>query len=315
MGEKTRKHRLIHRKPLSTFLFIAIVGVFFTWFNLLSSVSHPRFIDQGIVLNEKLLFVSEDQDAHRRKDENFLLSYSSEPPSLLEYNGTNVQGIPRCDPSRAMLKVFMYDLPSEFHFGLLDWDSHGDGDVWPDIRTEPPRYPGGLNLQHSIEYWLTLDLLSSRFADRNGPCNAVRVTDSNDADVVFVPFFSSLSYNRPLKGNNAKSINRNELLQEKLVRFLKAQNEWRRSEGQDHVIVMHHPNSMLYARMKLSSSIFILADFGRYPPAMANVEKDVIAPYRHLVETFVNDSSGFDNRPTLIYFQGAIFRKDVSSDS
>ncbi|KAG6521845.1 hypothetical protein ZIOFF_018978 [Zingiber officinale] len=33
-------------------------------------------------------------------------------------------------------------------------------------------------------------------------------------------------------------------------------------------------------------------------------EKDIIAPYKHLITTFINDSSGFDGRPTLLYFQG-----------
>lgn len=26
-----------------------------------------------------------------------------------------------CDPTKALLRVFMYDLPPEFHFGLLGW--------------------------------------------------------------------------------------------------------------------------------------------------------------------------------------------------
>ncbi|KAG6495415.1 hypothetical protein ZIOFF_043233 [Zingiber officinale] len=52
-------------------------------------------------------------------------------------------------------------------------------------------------------------------------------------------------------------------------------------------------------------------DFGRYVPHVANVEKDIIAPYKHMIRTFVNDSSGFDDRPTLSYFQGAIYRKDI----
>ncbi|KAJ0975596.1 hypothetical protein J5N97_017561 [Dioscorea zingiberensis] len=216
----------------------------------------------------------------------------------------------RCDPERARLKVFMYDLPAEFHFGLLGWTPKGDG-VWPDIKEEKiPDYPGGLNLQHSIEYWLTLDLLSSRFGDRRGPCIAVRVMDSREADVVFVPFFSSLSYNRHSKVTPPMKESTNKMLQNKLVQFLVSQEEWKRSGGRDHVVMAHHPNSMLDARMKLWPCVFILSDFGRYPPTIANVEKDIIAPYKHVVRTFENDSSGFDDRRTLLYFQGAIYRKD-----
>ena len=55
-----------------------------------------------------------------------------------------------------VLKVFMYDLPPEFHFGLLDWKPEGKS-VWPDMKKTKiaPHYPSYLNLQHNIEYWLT----------------------------------------------------------------------------------------------------------------------------------------------------------------
>lgn len=214
--------------------------------------------------------------------------------------------------SNVVLKVFMYDLPPEFHFELLDWKPEGKG-FWPDIRTKVPEYPGGLNLQHSIEYWLTLDLLSSEFADPSITRSAIRVHNSSEADVVFVPFFSSLCYNRYAKQKPHQNGSTNKLLQQKLVKFLVAQEEWKRSGGRDHIVLAHHPNSLLEARMKLWPATFILSDFGRYPPNVANVDKDVIAPYKHVINTFVNDSSDFDSRPTLLYFQGSIYRKDVRS--
>ncbi|XP_072996312.1 probable arabinosyltransferase ARAD1 [Typha latifolia] len=229
--------------------------------------------------------------------------------SILDTNLAQVQELDRCDPKNAILKVFMYDLPPEFHFGLLGWKPEGES-VWPELTNKIPDYPGGLNLQHSIEYWLTLDLLSSRIAERTSPCAAVRVTDSRNADVVFVPFFSSLSFNRYSKVIPPAKVSRNRMLQDKLVEFLTSREEWRRSGGRDHVILAHHPNSMLDVRLKLWPCMFVLSDFGRYPPTVANVEKDVIAPYKHVIGNFVNDSSGYDDRPTLLYFQGAIFRKD-----
>ncbi|KAL5709383.1 hypothetical protein ACHQM5_020080 [Ranunculus cassubicifolius] len=215
----------------------------------------------------------------------------------------------KCDSSNVPLKVFMYDMPPEFHFELIDWKAEGDN-VWPDIKTTIPHYPGGLNLQHSIEYWLTLDLLSSTIGNQNGGRSAVRVLNSSEADVVFVPFFSSVSYNRHSKVKKPQKKSQNKLFQEKLVAYLTSQEEWKRSGGRDHIVMAHHPNSMLDARLKIWPAMFILSDFGRYPPNVANVEKDVIAPYKHVVRTFVNDSSGFEDRPTLLYFQGAIYRKD-----
>ncbi|GFP91094.1 probable arabinosyltransferase arad1 [Phtheirospermum japonicum] len=203
----------------------------------------------------------------------------------------------------------MYDLPSEFHFDLLGWKNVGKS-VWPDIRVQVPEYPGGLNLQHSIEYWLTLDLLSSEYPHNSKTRSAIRVNNASDADVVFVPFFSSISYNRGSKVKPGQTKSVNVVLQEKLVKYLTGQEEWKKTGGKDHIIVAHHPNSLLDARMKLWPAMFILSDFGRYPPNIANVEKDVIAPYRHVIRSYANDSSGFDSRPTLLYFQGAIYRKD-----
>ncbi|KAJ0959876.1 hypothetical protein J5N97_000390 [Dioscorea zingiberensis] len=183
---------------------------------------------------------------------------------------------------------------------------------WPAIKTGSTRgaiRKSAAEAQH--RYWLTLDLLSSRFGDRRGPCIAVRVMDSREADVVFVPFFSSLSYNRHSKVTPPMKESTNKMLQNKLVQFLVSQEEWKRSGGRDHVVMAHHPNSMLDARMKLWPCVFILSDFGRYPPTIANVEKDIIAHLQaYVVRTFENDSSGFDDRRTLLYFQGAIYRKD-----
>ncbi|XP_058740130.1 probable arabinosyltransferase ARAD1 [Vicia villosa] len=217
--------------------------------------------------------------------------------------------------SNYILKIFMYDLPPEFHFGLLDWKGDEDGKikkVFPDMKTKIPHYPGGLNLQHSIEYWLTLDILASELPQiyPNNARTVIRVRNSSDADVIFVPFFSSFSYNRLSKIGPHEKKSRNRVLQENLVRYLMSQEEWKRSGGRDHLILAHHPNSMLDARMKLWPATFILSDFGRYPPNIANVEKDVIAPYKHVVGSYVDDQSSFDSRKTLLYFQGAIYRKD-----
>ncbi|XVF54307.1 hypothetical protein PTKIN_Ptkin05aG0170700 [Pterospermum kingtungense] len=214
--------------------------------------------------------------------------------------------------SRSILRVYMYDLPPEFHFGLLGWKGKPN-QIWPDV-TEPnrvPSYPGGLNLQHSMEYWLTLDLLSSNTRNVVRPCGAIRVKNSSESDIIFVPFFASLSYNRHSKLRRKERVSINKRLQNKLVQFLTTRNEWKRFGGKDHLIVAHHPNSMLAARRKLGSAMFVLADFGRYPTEIANLKKDIIAPYKHVVRTIpAADSAPFEKRPILVFFQGAIYRKD-----
>ncbi|XVE56930.1 hypothetical protein DITRI_Ditri04bG0050300 [Diplodiscus trichospermus] len=222
------------------------------------------------------------------------------------------QKIKSCNNNQALLRVFMYDLPPEFHFGLLDWKGKSD-QMWPDVNNPSriPSYPGGLNLQHSMEFWLTLDLLSSNTPNVVRPCAAIRVKNSSQADVIFVPFFSSLSYNRHSKLRGKEKVSVNEMLQNKLVQFLNMRDEWKRFGGKDHLIVAHHPNSMLDARGKLGSAMFVLADFGRYPIEIANLGKDIIAPYRHVVRTIpCAESAPFDKRPILVFFQGAIYRKD-----
>lgn len=148
------------------------------------------------------------------------------------------------------------------------------------------------------------------------PCSAVRVENSSQADIIFVPFFSSLSYNRHSKLHGKEQISVNNQLQNRLVNFLEGRDEWKRFGGKDHLIIAHHPNSLLNARKKLGSAMFVLADFGRYPVEIANIGKDVVAPYKHVVKTVRNAASAqFENRPLLLYFRGAIYRKDVSFQS
>ncbi|CAL0323372.1 unnamed protein product [Lupinus luteus] len=287
-----------------------------TWLFVLHSTSSE---DTALELDHNLLpnskhFSTFDESSSVVKDQNSESSFANR--AILLVDNENVEANyktkqipetnynPKCSSMHAkvVLKVFMYDLPSEFHFGLLDWKPEGKS-VWPDIKTRIPHYPGGLNLQHSIEYWLTLDILLSELPESaSNSRTAIRVHNSSEADIIFVPFFSSLSYNRYSKMNK--------VLQDKLVKYLTAHEEWKKSGGRDHLILAHHPNSMLDARKKLWPATFILSDFGRYPPNIANVEKDVIAPYKHVIRSYVNDSSSFDSRSTLLYFQGAINRKD-----
>ncbi|PWA44160.1 exostosin family protein [Artemisia annua] len=270
---------LFSRRLLICLLSIAITVFMVSWSLLLRSDGRFRFVDH-----------------------NFL------PYSKYIANGPRNDAFSVGREGDGSLKVFMYDLPSEFHFELLDWKPEGKS-VWPDIRSKAPEYPGGLNVQHSVAYWLTLDLLASDF-DSVGGRTAVRVHNSSEADVVFVPFFSSLCFNRFSRLNPHQKTNPNKELQHKLVKYLTSQPEWKRSGGIDHVIVAHHPNSLLDARMQLWPAMFILSDFGRYPPTIANIDKDVIAPYKHIIQSYTVDPTSYDSRPILLFFQGAIYRKD-----
>lgn len=290
MAERNPQLGFAIRKTLFIWFAMAIILVVASMLYL-GSTGRPHIIDRNLLPSEKALSVYETDASYFR-------------------NTTQSQSLKICNPDNAILKLYMYDLPPEFHFGLLDWKPDGDS-VWPDLRRKIPNYPGGLNLQHSIEYWLTLDLLSSTDPARRSPCTAVRVTDPGQADLFFVPFFSSLSYNRYSKVIPPEKISQNTKLQQNLVKYVTSREEYKRSNGRDHVILAHHPNSMLDARSVLFPCVFILSDFGRYNPNVANLEKDIIAPYKHLAKTYVNDSAGYDDRSTLLYFRGAIYRKEV----
>ncbi|OAY44451.1 probable arabinosyltransferase ARAD1 [Manihot esculenta] len=320
MAEKhVSSHGFVSRKYLLC-LFSFILALFIlSWFFVLRSTHRPNFTDHSLLTNPLHSVIDDgsslswtqkiDEPQLENRGEVSGGGAEGEESPKEKVAGEDVKCNTHNENNKEPLKVFMYDLPAEFHFELLDWTPQGDS-VWPDVKTKIPSYPGGLNLQHSIEYWLTLDILASEIPGIPRAGSAVRVRNSSEADVIFVPFFSSLSYNRYSKVNPHQKKSKNKLLQEKLVKFVTSQREWKRSGGRDHIILAHHPNSMLDARMKLWPAMFILADFGRYPPNVANVDKDVIAPYKHVVRSYVDDLSTFDSRPILLYFQGAIYRKD-----
>lgn len=89
----------------------------------------------------------------------------------------------------------MYDLPKRFNVGMMSSKFAGDDSSPLTAGSLPvwPRYPG-LHQQHSVEYWMMASLLyENGTVDEGG--EAVRVLNPESADVFFVPFFSSLSFN------------------------------------------------------------------------------------------------------------------------
>lgn len=88
---------------------------------------------------------------------------------------------------------------------------------------------------------------------------------------------------------------------------------WQRSAGRDHVIPMHHPNAFRFLRDMVNASVLIVSDFGRYTKELASLRKDVVAPYVHVVDSFLDDNASdpFEARPTLLFFRGRTVRKAV----
>ncbi|GER56069.1 exostosin-like protein [Striga asiatica] len=209
------------------------------------------------------------------------------------------------------LRVYMYDLPPRFNVQMLD-PSFPDGTPVAPANFPAWRWNDRLLRQHSMEYWLMASLVYDGGDHMPGSTReAVRVSDPDSADVFFVPFFSSLSFN--IYAWNKKGSNGvDEQLQLELLNILRASTYWKRSGGRDHVIPLHHPNAFKHYRDRVNSSIFIVADFGRILK-ISRLAKDVVAPYPHMVDSYMNDEpeNAFESRETLLFFRGGTKRKDA----
>lgn len=210
------------------------------------------------------------------------------------------------------LRVFMYDLPKRFNVAMLSKKFTGEDDNSPVTARNLPPWPrnSGLKQQHSVEYWMMASLLCGNCTDSDSN-DAVRVSDPEAADVFFVPFFSSLSFNTHGRNMTDPDTEIDRQLQVDILKFLRQSTYWQRTAGRDHVIPMHHPNAFRFLREEVNASILIVADFGRYSRVMSNLRKDIVAPYMHVMGSFLDDNppDPYKSRTTLLFFQGRTVRK------
>jgi hypothetical protein len=311
-----------HVLALVSLLSIFALSGFFMFAHEMSSALGRSSTTTTTAVPPPLLLLEEERFAAMVSNNEYL-PYSDPGYKLLR-QGSPPRG---CDASSAELLIFMYDLPSEFHYGMITSSRPAGHANFPRNASDIPLYPGGQVYQrHSAEFWLTNDVLTSNMPDRRTPCTAFRVADWQSADVVFVPFFASLSYNRySSAGAKPRELqkqqnNRDLELQQKLVRYLKMQPAWQASGGSDHVIVAHHPNSMQHVIRSdvLHSVMFVVADFSRYESSahhVANIiNRDVVAPYKHVIPSYQDHdrNTSFHDRTTLLFFRGALVTKEAS---
>ncbi|CAI7925367.1 unnamed protein product [Closterium sp. NIES-54] len=145
----------------------------------------------------------------------------------------------------------------------------------------------------------------------------IRVTDPAAADVFFVPFLASLSFNIfTTNGMRGALAEKDKILQEELWSVLKVSPWWQRSGGRDHIIPMLQPNALRHIRQRLAPAMFLLLDFGRYAQGVARLSKDIVVPYNHIAPPYTEPPSygeaqgPWEARTTLLFFQGTIMRKD-----
>lgn len=273
---------MVMKASKKTVFWLSILGLLIAFILVLSTISS----EAGVNYYNQFGF---SEDVKNNGSSWFSWSSSSQPDDR---------------PCSSPLKVYMYDLPRKYNMGILAPGKNDDLEL-PWTRSSVPVWvQQAHNRQHSVEYWMMAYLLNSR-GRRVEERSAVRVKDPKQADVFFVPFFSTLSLNK--FGKSSKD----EQYQVAILDILSKSEWYQASQGRDHVIPVHHPNALRPYREMLNQSIFIVADFGRLSKNVSRLEKDVVAPYLHVVPSYTNDRSDdpFASRETLLFFRGRVHRK------
>ncbi|KAK7290036.1 hypothetical protein RIF29_04157 [Crotalaria pallida] len=208
----------------------------------------------------------------------------------------------------AAVKVYLHDLPRRFTYGVIAARSasRGGRPFTDDDDISSLQYPGH---QHMAEWYLFKDLDRPESERIGSP--VTRVMDPDEADLFYVPFFSSLSLTantvRPKDGSGLFYSDPEN--QEALVEWLEGQEYWRRNKGRDHVIIASDPNAMWRVLDRVKNSVLLVSDFGRLKEDQGSLVKDVVVPYSHRIRSYDGDV-GLENRNTLLFFMGNRFRKE-----
>lgn len=225
--------------------------------------------------------------------------------SINEFSRDNMQRFPGNSAPR--LKVYLYDLPRRFTHGVIEHHSMARGGRPVDDVTLL-KYPGH---QHMAEWYLFSDLIRPEPERVGSP--VVRVLDPDEADLFYVPYFSSLSLIvNPARAaqDRARALYSDEENQGALVEWLEEQEYWKRNYGRDHVIIAQDPNALYRVIDRIKNSILLVSDFGRLKMDQASLVKDVILPYSHRISSY-NGDLGVNKRKTTLFFMGARYRKEV----
>ncbi|XP_051128976.1 probable arabinosyltransferase ARAD1 [Andrographis paniculata] len=212
--------------------------------------------------------------------------------------------------ANAQVKIYMYDLPRRFTYGVVESyaAARGGHALGKDGLF---KYPGH---QHSAEWHLFSDL--NRPAHQRIDAAVIRVMDPEEADLFYVPFFSSLSLVanpiRPattVNGSLPTPAYSDDETQESLMEWLEEQVYWKRNNGWDHVFICQDPNALYKVIDRVKNGVLLVSDFGRLARNQASLVKDVILPYSHRINTYKGDI-GVENRKTLMFFMGNRYRKE-----
>lgn len=261
----------------------------------------------------------------------FFFHSSPTPPSVNPQ--INLQTSPNS------IKVYVADLPRSLNYDLLEkyWALDSDSRIGSEVDNKIRKthigkssqkflpYPENpIIKQYSAEYWILGDLMTP--GKLKAGSFAKRVLSAEEADVIFVPFFATLSAEMQLIVNKGvfrkKAGNEDYERQRMVVDFLKQTEAWKRSGGRDHVFVITDPVAMWHVKAEVAPAILLVVDFGGWYKLDSKVSnesssdmihhtqvsllKDVIVPYTHLLPRLPLSEN--QKRETLLYFKGAKHR-------
>ncbi|KAB2071666.1 hypothetical protein ES319_A08G238300v1 [Gossypium barbadense] len=206
-------------------------------------------------------------------------------------------------PMSMPVRVYVYEMPSKFTYDLL-WLFRNTYRETSNLTSNGSPVHRLIE-QHSIDYWLWADLIapeSERLLK-----NVVRVVKQEEADLFYVPFFTTISFFL-LEKQQCKALYREAL------KWVTDQPAWKRSEGRDHIFPIHHPWSFKSVRRYVKNAIWLLPDMDStgnwYKPGQVSLEKDLILPYVPNVDLcdakcLLESES---KRTALLFFRGRLKR-------
>ncbi|EOY10084.1 Exostosin family protein isoform 1 [Theobroma cacao] len=206
-------------------------------------------------------------------------------------------------PMNMPVRVYVYEMPAKFTYDLLwlFWNTYRETSNLTSNGSPVHR----LIEQHSIDYWLWADLIAP--ASERLLKNVVRVDRQEDADLFYVPFFTTISFFL-LEKQQCKALYR------EAVKWVTDQPAWKQSEGRDHIFPIHHPWSFKSVRRVVKNAIWLLPDMDStgnwYKPGQVSLEKDLILPYVPNVDLCDTKclSESESKRTTLLFFRGRLKR-------
>ncbi|CAN1842003.1 Probable arabinosyltransferase ARAD1 [Linum perenne] len=201
------------------------------------------------------------------------------------------------------LRVYVYQMPPKFTYDLLRLFDNTYQDTNNLTSNGSPVHR--LIEQHSVDYWLWADLIAPQ--SERLLKSVVRVDKQEDADLFYIPFFTTISFFL-LEKQDCKPLYREAL------KWVTDQPAWKRSQGRDHILPVHHPWSFKTVRRYMKNAIWLLPDMDStgnwYKPGQVYLEKDLILPYVPNVglcdATCLSESES--KRTSLLFFRGRLKR-------